>query len=80
MRFDIAASREGAHGRSAPLAATVIFHIPMAACHIHLLIIGFAASRSLLPEYRCFGGRLGLFRRSAKAFPFCFPSTRFWPT
>lgn len=36
-------------------------------------------SPTRLSEYHCLGGRFGPVRRSAKAFPFGLPSTRFWP-
>jgi hypothetical protein len=62
------------------LPAVVIFHLRTDFSHFLLPISRLAAAYIAAREYHCGDSRFDLFRRSAKAFPFVPPSTRFWPT
>jgi len=65
-----------------PQMRTIIFHAPTWARHIIPLM---SSTTAILPalifaaEYGCCSGHFHRLRRSAKAFPFGLPGTRFWP-
>jgi len=76
----IGTARQGEDCSPGSLVAIVIFHILAAISQILLAAPLRPGSDNLLPGISLPWRRLALFRRSAKAFPFWFPSTRFWPT